>query len=77
VITTRGEAALLFLFYFFSAALTAEIAAAAAEADYFPTADLVRHRAFAVPPASGVASASPPPALSPVSSSASTDESDS
>jgi hypothetical protein len=40
--TAGGEAALLFLFFFFSStAFTAEIAAATAEADFFPIVDLV------------------------------------
>jgi hypothetical protein len=67
----RGDAALLFLFFFCSVAFTVEIAAATAEADFFATVDLVLCRDFATPaPESAPASAS-------VSSLASTDESDS
>jgi hypothetical protein len=47
VTTTGGEAALLFLFFFFcSAAFTAEIAATTAQADFFPTVNLVLRRDF-------------------------------
>jgi hypothetical protein len=54
VTTTRGEATLLFLFFFFySAAFTAEIAAVTAEAEFFPTVDLILRRDFTAPPASG------------------------
>jgi hypothetical protein len=71
VTTTRGEATLLFLFFFFySAAFTAEIAAVTAEAEFFPTVDLILRRDFTAPPASGSV-----PASASVSSSASTDES--
>jgi hypothetical protein len=70
--TAGGDAAFLFLFLFFcSAAFTAEIVVATAEADFFTTVDLVLHRDFTTP-ASGSA-----PASALVSSSASTDESDS
>jgi hypothetical protein len=71
--TARGDAALLFLilFFFCSAAFTAEIAAATAEADFFATVDLVLRRDFAMPAAGST------PASASVSSSASTDESDS
>jgi hypothetical protein len=69
-----GDAALLFLFFFFffcSAAFTAEIATATAEEDFFATVYLVLRQDFAAPVAgSTLASMS-------VSSSASTDESDS
>jgi hypothetical protein len=75
--TAGGEVAVLFLFFFFSAAFTAETAAAIAEADCFPTADLVLRRGFAAPPASEPVPTSPSPASLPVSSSASTNESDS
>jgi hypothetical protein len=75
VVTTGGEAALLFLFFVFcSAAFTAEIAVATNEVDLFPTVDLVLR--FKTPPVPGPAPASSP-ALTSVSSSASTDESDS
>jgi hypothetical protein len=73
VITTGGEAVVLFLFFFFCyTPFTAGIAAATAEADFFPIVDLVLRRDFAMPPASGSV-----PASASVSSSASTDESDS
>jgi hypothetical protein len=50
VTTARGEAVVLFLFFFFcSMPFTAEIAAATAEADFFPTVDLVLRRDFAAP----------------------------
>jgi hypothetical protein len=62
---------LFFFFFFYSAAFTAEIAAATAEADFFPTVDLDLRRDFAT-----AASGSAPVSTS-VSSSASTDESDS
>jgi hypothetical protein len=71
VTTARGEATLIFLFFCY-AAFTAEIAAATAEADFFPTVDLVLRRGFMALPASGFV-----PASASVSSSASTDESDS
>jgi hypothetical protein len=59
VTTAGGEAALLFLFFFFcSAAFTAEIATAIADADFFPTVYLVLRRDFAAPPASGSVPAS-------------------
>jgi hypothetical protein len=77
VTTAGGEAVLLFLFFFYSAALTAETAAATAEADCFPTVDLVLRHVFAAPLASGATPASPPSTSLLVSSSASTDESDS
>jgi hypothetical protein len=77
VITARREFAFLLLLFFFSAAFTAETAAATAEADCFPTTDLVLRRGFATPPASRPVPTSPPLASSSVSSSASTDESDS
>jgi hypothetical protein len=67
-----GDAALLFLFFYFcSAAFTAEIIAATAEADFFATLDLVLRWDCTVP----VAESSP--ASASVSSSASTDELDS
>jgi hypothetical protein len=67
----RGDATLLFLFFFYSAAFTTEITVATAEADFFSTVDLVLRRDFAALTAgSTLASAS-------VSSSASTDELDS
>jgi hypothetical protein len=70
VATAGGDAALLFLVFFYSAAFTAEIAVATAEADFFATVDLVLRRDFAAPTTgSTLASAS-------VSWSASTDESD-
>jgi hypothetical protein len=75
VTTASAEVAFLF-FFFFSAAFTAETAVAADEADYYATADLVLRRDFVAPPASGPIPASPPTSTS-VSSSASTDESDS
>jgi hypothetical protein len=68
--TTRGDAILLFLF-FYSAAFTTEIAAATAEADFFVTVDLVLRQVFATTAAGST------PASASVSSSASTDESDS
>jgi hypothetical protein len=72
VTTAGGDAALLFLFFFFcSAAFIAEIAAATAEADFFATIDLVLRRDFATTAAGST------PASTSVSSSASTDESDS
>jgi hypothetical protein len=72
VTTVRGEATLLFLFFFFcSAAFTAEIVATTAEADFFPTINLVLRRDIAAPPASGSI-----PAFASVSSSASTEELD-
>jgi hypothetical protein len=73
VTTVGGETAFLFLFFFFySAAITVEIAAATAESDFFPTVDLVLRRDFTAPPAPGSV-----PTFALVSSSASTDESDS
>jgi hypothetical protein len=60
VTTARGDVAFLFLFPF-STAFTAEMAATIAEADCFPTADLILRRGFAAPPASGPAPASSPP----------------
>jgi hypothetical protein len=71
VATAGGEASLLFLFFFYSAAFTVEIAVETAEVDFFATTDLVLHRDFAAPTTgSALVSAS-------VSSLASTDESDS
>jgi hypothetical protein len=73
VTTAGGEASFLFLFlFFFSAAFTAKIAAGTAEADFFPTVDLVLRRDFMTPPASRSVTAS-----ASVSLLASTDESDS
>jgi hypothetical protein len=66
-----GEASLLFLFFFYSTAFTAEIAVATAEADFFATVDLVLRQDFAAPTTGSA------PASASVSSSASTDESDS
>jgi hypothetical protein len=40
----RGDAALLFIFFFYSVAFTAEIAVATAEADLFASVDLVLRR---------------------------------
>jgi hypothetical protein len=77
VTTAGGEVAFLFLFFFFFVAFTAETAATTAEVSCFRTTDLVLRRDFAAPPASGPVPASPSPASSLVSSSASTDESDS
>jgi hypothetical protein len=66
-----GDAALLFLFFFFcSATYTAQIAVATAEADFFATVDLVLRRDFATPVAGST------PTSASVSSLASTDESD-
>jgi hypothetical protein len=70
VATPGGEASLLFLFFFCSAAFTAEIAVATDEADFFATVDLVLRRDFAAPMTGST------PASASVSSSASTDESD-
>jgi hypothetical protein len=61
----------LFLLFCYSAAFTTEIAVAMAEADFFGTVDLVLHWDFAA-----LAAGSGPASVS-VSSSASTDESDS
>jgi hypothetical protein len=49
VATAGGDAALVFLFFFCSAAFTAEIAVATAEADFFATVDLVLRPDFAAP----------------------------
>jgi hypothetical protein len=68
-----GVTATLLLLFFFccSAAFTAEIAAAMAEADFFATIDLVLRRDFVTPAAGST------PASASVSSSASADESES
>jgi hypothetical protein len=67
-----GDAALLFLFFFFcSLAFIAEIAAATVEADFFATVDLVLRWDFAMPAAGSA------PTSASVSSLASTNESDS
>jgi hypothetical protein len=70
VATARRDAT-LFLLFFCSAAFTAEIAVATAEADFFAVVDLVLRRDFAVPTTGSA------PASVSVSSSASFDESDS
>jgi hypothetical protein len=70
-VTAGGDAVLLFLFFFCSAAFTADIAAAMAEADFFATVDLVLRWDFATPVAGSA------PSSASVSSSASIDESDS
>jgi hypothetical protein len=75
VTTTGGEVAFHFLFFFYPTAFTAETAIAADEADCFATTDLVLRWDFTVPPASRPTPVSPPTSTS-VSSSASTDESD-
>jgi hypothetical protein len=72
VTTAGGDAAFLFLFFFFySTAFTAEIAAATSEAGFFPTVDLVLRRDFVT------AASRSAPVFASMSSSASTDESDS
>jgi hypothetical protein len=67
----RGEASLLFLFFFCFAAFTAKIAVATAEVDLFATVDLVLRCDFAAPMTGSA------PASASVYSSASTDEFDS
>jgi hypothetical protein len=71
VATAGGEASLLFLFFFCYAALTAEIAVAMAEADFFATVDLVLRWDLEAPTTGSA------PTSASVSSSASTNESDS